>query len=431
MFPSYKKWMIRAGMVLLVSSFMISQPSLAAPIEEVGVEVTSSADAIPPAVEKRIAASISSIGNRVLKGKEENLFRLNEGQYNKVLADIINRVVVGYVVDDIRASYGTKTMLQVSLSPVGQMIREVETEIDYGNLSPEAAAYVKKDTEEVPILMNNLLTGLPVDSVGWAESVSESAGRDLLSQILPEFQANFEVTSGEKTKVRIFLIPQGEIVRTGKVEFHKTTIPRLLLLRAVNETEHAVRSLEGLPVNFVVRHDQELADALNEILQKDSFVTTYGIETQTLLLPGETTVLKIDALTDHWIIRTEAWMDAGRDGNRNTAIEGMLGHFVGKKDVVFGEARLYPGPMDWNVFAGWYHHFGKTLDFGYKYDFIENSNHVFTQIPFGERFSFRYDRDFQKQENEYGLSYKIHNYMTLEYVYNDEEGRWLRLIANL
>ncbi len=430
MFPSYKKWMLRAGLSLLVSSFM-TPAALAAPIEEVKVDVASTGDPMPEAVERRVAASISSIGNRLLKGKEENLFRLNEAQYNKVLADIINRVVVGYVVEDIRADYGEETHIRVELSPVGQMIREVETEIDYGNLSPEAAAYVKKDTAEVPILMNNLLTGLPVDSVGWAESVSESAGKDLLAQILPEFQANFEVHSGEKTKVRIFLIPQGQIVRTGKLTFHKTTIPRLLLLRAVNETEHAVRSLEGLPVNFVARHDLELAESLNEILKKDSFVTTYGIETKTTLIPGETTVLKVDALTDHWIIRTEAWMDAGRDGNRNTAIEGMLGHFVGKKDVVFGEARLYPGPMDWNVFAGWYHHFGQTMDVGYKYDFIEKSNHVFTQIPFGERFAFRYDRDFKKQENEYGLSYKIHNYMTLEYVYNDEEGRWLRLIANL
>ncbi len=431
MFPSYKKWMIRAGLALLVSSFMCPLSSMAAPIETVEVGITSKADPIPAAVEKRIAASISSIGHRVLKGKEENLFRLNESQYDKVLADIINRVVVGYVVEDIHVDYGVKTSLSVTLAPVGQMIREVETEIDYGNLSPEAAAYVKQDTAQVPILMSNLLTGLPVDSVGWAESVSESAGRDLLAQILPEFQANFEVHSGEKTKVRIFLIPQGNIVRTGKLAFHKTTIPRLLLLRAANETEHAVRSLEGLPVAFVARHDRELAESLNEILKKDSFVTTYGIETKTTLLPGETTVLKVDALTDHWIIRTEAWVDAGRDGNRNTAIEGMLGHFVGKKDVVFGEARLYTGPMDWNVFAGWYHHFGQTMDVGYKYDFIEKSNHVFSQIPFGERFAFRYDRDFKKQENEYGLSYKIHNYMTLEYVYNDEDGRWLRLIANL
>lgn len=77
--------------------------------------------------------------------------------------------------------------------------------------------------------MTELLTGLPVDSVGWAESVSQSAGRDLMKQILPEFDAKFEVHSGKETKVRIFLIPKGEIVRSSVLSFHKTTIPRILL----------------------------------------------------------------------------------------------------------------------------------------------------------------------------------------------------------
>ena len=215
----------------------------AAPIREVSVSVTG-AGGMPPAVEKRITASISAIGNRILVGKDESLFRSHESEYDKVLADIVNRVVVGYVVDDISAAYGEKTALHVSLTPVGQMIREVETEIDYGNLSPEAAALVKKDSAGVPLLMSQLLSGLPVDSVGWAESVSESAGRELLKEILPEFTANFEVTSGEKTKCGS---PSSRrtIVRTGKLTLHKTTIPRLLMLRAVNETEHALRSLEG------------------------------------------------------------------------------------------------------------------------------------------------------------------------------------------
>ncbi len=56
---------------------------------------------MPPAVEKRITASISAIGNRILVGKDESLFRSHESEYDKVLADIVNRVVVGYVVDDI------------------------------------------------------------------------------------------------------------------------------------------------------------------------------------------------------------------------------------------------------------------------------------------------------------------------------------------
>lgn len=426
---SWKRQMMRAGFFLLASCLWFT-PADAAPIQQVDVHIDAGAGDIPPQVEKRISASISSIGNRVLVGKEESLFRLNSASYDKVLADIINRVVVGYVVSDLQVDYGAHTTMTVTLSPVGAMIRNVETEINYGNLSADAAAIVKRDTAEVPVLMSNLLIGLPVDSVGWAESVSESAGKDLLAKILPEFTANFEVTSGETTKVRIFLIPKGPIVRTGEVTFRKTTIPRLFMLRAITETESAMKRLEGLPVDFVARHQSDLEASMNQILADDSFIRKYEIATDVQLIPGETTELKVDALTDHWIIRTEAWLDAGRDGDKNTAFEGMLGHFVGRNNVIFGEARIYPGPMDWNVYGGWYHHFG-GLDLGYKYDFVEDSNHVFATLPFGEKWAFRYDRDFKEKNNEYGLSYKLFNYMTLEYVYNDEDGKWLRLIANL
>lgn len=426
-----KKQMMRAGFLLLVSSFLLPFSAEAAPIEKVDVSLSAVGGDLPPAVEKRVISSISSIGNRVLVGKEESLFSLNSSAYNKVLADIINRVVIGYVVSDLTVSYGRDTALHVTLQPVGQIIRHVDTEIDYGGLTPEAARYVAADTADVPALMDNLLIGLPVDSVGWAESVSQSAGRDLLSQILPEFQANFEVESGENTKVKIYLIPQGKIVRSSRLTFEKTTIPRLLMLRAAEETETALSALRGLPVDFVTRHSGKISSDMNDILKKDSFIEKYGIATDTTLISGETAELRVNALTDHWVIRTEVWLDAGRDGDKNTAVEGMLGHYIGRHSTVFGEARFYPGPMDWNVYGGFSHQFGSFMDLGYKYDFVDNANHIFGNVPIGNKFSLRYERDFKKRENEFGFSYKIHNYITLEYVYNDEDGKWLRLIANL
>lgn len=426
-----KKQMMRAGFLLLVSSFLLPFSAKAAPIERVDVSLSAVGGDLPPAVEKRVISSIFSIGNRVLVGKEESLFSLNSSAYNKVLADIINRVVIGYVVSDLTVSYGRDTALHVTLQPVGQIIRHVDTEIDYGGLTPEAARYVAADTADVPALMDNLLIGLPVDSVGWAESVSQSAGRDLLSQILPEFQANFEVESGENTKVKIYLIPQGKIVRSSRLTFEKTTIPRLLMLRAAEETETALSALRGLPVDFVTRHSEKISSDMNDILKKDSFIQKYGIATDTTLVSGETAELRVNALTDHWVIRTEVWLDAGRDGDKNTAVEGMLGHYIGRHSTVFGEARFYPGPMDWNVYGGFSHQFGSFMDLGYKYDFVDNANHIFGNVPIGNKFSLRYDRDFKKRENEFGFSYKIHNYITLEYVYNDEDGKWLRLIANL
>ncbi len=432
MVPSlWTKKIMRAGFFLLACFTFASPDVMAAQIQNIDVSVSSVQGEIPDSVGKRIEASISAIGNRVFVGKDDSLFRLNKPQYDKVLADIVNRVVIGYIVSDLQVDYGSQTSISVRLQPVGEIIQTVQTEIDYGNLTPQAASYVQKDTAEIPTLMSELLTGLPVDSVGWAESVSESAGRNLIERILPEFDAKFEVQSGRETKVRIFLIPKGEIVRTGELSFRKTTIPRLLMFRAATHAEDAMKGLEGLPVNFVSRHAQEISGHMKEILLEDPFIKKYEIEIETELFVGERSILKVDALTDHWTIKTEAWLDAGRDGNKNYAFRGILGHYIGKRDVLFSEVRIYPGPMDWNLYGGIAHRFGNAFDAGYKYDFVEDSSHMFGVIPFGEKIAFRFDRDFSKKENEYGLSYKIHNYMTIEYVYNEEEGKWLRLIANL
>ena len=52
--------MTRAGLALLVSSFLLPAGAEAAPIREVSVSVTG-AGGMPPAVEKRITASISAM----------------------------------------------------------------------------------------------------------------------------------------------------------------------------------------------------------------------------------------------------------------------------------------------------------------------------------------------------------------------------------
>ncbi len=426
---SRKAWMALAFLLLDASS--IGTPVQAVPVETVSVSVTSVGDPIPASVAKRISAGVEAIGGRVLIGKEESIFKLRQAAYDKVLSDIVNRVVVGYVVSDLAVRYGKETQIDVALTPVGRMVQSTETIVDYGNLSPLARQLVEKDVAGLSEKMAALLVGLPVDSVGWAESVSQSAGRDVVAANLPEFEATFDVKSAEHTIVRVSLVPQGEIVRTARLTFRETTVPRVLLLRAVNGTEKRLRELEGLPVAFLRRHKKDIEDEMRQSLQSDSFIQRYGIEVRTELACGRETELKTDALTDRWLIRTEGWFDVGRDGNRNTMVDGILGHFLWPHDLLFGEARFYPGPVEWEIYGGYAHRFGKSYLFGYKYDFTNQAGHVFGSKKFGDRWELRFDRDLRKKVNEYGVSYRLHNYLALEYVYHTQDGKWLRLIANL
>ncbi len=59
----------------------------------------------------------------------------------------------------------------------------------------------------------------------------------------------------------------------------------------------------GLPVSFVARHSRDISNHMKEILLEDSFIKKYEIDVETNLSAGTDSVLKVDALTDHWIIK--------------------------------------------------------------------------------------------------------------------------------
>ena len=134
-FPAGKR--VRAIALLGISAFVLAsgEAADAAEIRSVRADVSCVGGEIPPSVSRRIRASIEAIGGRVLTGKEDRPFLLDPGVYDKVLADIVNRVVVGYIVSDIQVSYGEDTRIHVTLQPIGRIIQSVDTEIEYGNLA--------------------------------------------------------------------------------------------------------------------------------------------------------------------------------------------------------------------------------------------------------------------------------------------------------
>ena len=140
MFPSTQKKLkiaLCAGMlggVLLFPNVNVE----ASPIQEVTVDLVSTDEEMPASVKQRVEASIIAIGNRILVGKEKDLFLLNQSQYNVVLSDIVNRVVAGYIVSGLEMEYGTTTVMHIKLSPVGQTIKKVNTIIEYRNIMPLA-----------------------------------------------------------------------------------------------------------------------------------------------------------------------------------------------------------------------------------------------------------------------------------------------------
>lgn len=427
----WRRKAIFLGMAFCATFVLVPNETKAAEIQDVKVQIESGNHEMPLSVKKRIAQSIMSMGERIFSGKDDRLFLANQKQYDKVLSDIVNRVVIGYMVTDLHVDYGKQTMMHVTLQPVGESIQTVETVVDYGSLSKEATSYVKKDAMHVGHLMESLLVGLPIDSIGWAENVSQSAGKDLLAKVLPEFDTNFDVIPGKHTKVRIYLIPKGSIIRSSEIFFRRMDIPRLIMLKSVWQAEEMLKALEGLPVAFVNRHYDEISSDLEKTLQNNSIIQKYKISVHTELQGADKSILFIDATTQEWMIRTEGWFDINRKENKSYAFHGILGYSWNKNSRIFSELIWYPGPMKCNFFVGMNHRLGNGMYAGGKYDIANRHTHVFGQMKISDRMMIDYDRNITEAWNEFGLLYKLHNYMTVEYVYNNKDGNWFRLIANL
>lgn len=427
----WRRKAIFLGMAFCATFVVLPNETMAAEIQDVKVQIESGNHEMPLSVKKRITESITSVGERIFSGKDDRLFLANQKQYDKVLSDIVNRVVIGYMVTDLHVDYGKQTMMHVTLQPVGESIQTVETVVDYGSLSKEATSYVKKDAMHVGHLMESLLVGLPIDSIGWAENVSQSAGKDLLAKVLPEFDTNFDVIPGKHTKVRIYLIPKGSIIRSSEIFFRRMDIPRLIMLKSVWQAEEMLKALEGLPVAFVNRHYDEISSDLEKTLQNNSIIQKYKISVHTELQGADKSILFIDATTQEWMIRTEGWFDINRKENKSYAFHGILGYSWNKNSRIFSELIWYPGPMKWNFFVGMNHSLGNGMYAGGKYDIANRHIHVFGQMKISDRMMIDYDRNITEAWNEFGLLYKLHNYMTVEYVYNNKDGNWFRLIANL
>ena len=106
----------------------------AAPITHVQVQVSSVQEAVPPLVQKRIAASIQTVGNHVLLNQDSRAVDENKESYKRVMYDIVNRVLIGYTVDDIQIAGDSTADVTIKIRPWGQTIQSVQMDVDYGAL---------------------------------------------------------------------------------------------------------------------------------------------------------------------------------------------------------------------------------------------------------------------------------------------------------
>lgn len=397
-------------------------------IEKITVSITG--DQAPPArIMKRMSASVGTVGEQMLVGRTVDDVEGGKTSYERLIQEIFDRVLIGYSVERVRLVPGKATAIEIGIAPWGEVVRDVSLEVNYGNLSPELQELVAKDMGNLEEKVNEVLVGLPIDAVDWAGGVSKIVIREALVSALPEFNANFDIIPGPHTVMKLSLAPLGPTVQDVHIVLRSQTIPNVFLFAVRPTIEQSARSLVGLPVTFIERHRTYFTAKLEASAMQHSIATSYGLRIIPSVNPGVDTEITLNAETQRYKMSLEGYMDMGRPAE-NTSFRFHAGKIISKQDEAFLEVDFIPSNVSWDFTAGLGRTLSKETRAGIKYNLSDQYSTLWLQHDINRNLSVRLERVPTYRKNEFGIRYKMHEFLSAEYVVTKEE-QWLRIISHL
>jgi len=143
----------------------------AALVEIQSVTAVVQADAaLPMPVQQRMEKSVQAIGEQLLEGKSQEDVRQSQKQYEDIILQVFDKVLVGYTVGAVRLEPGVDTCVHVALIPWQDKINQVHTSVTVEGMSPELAQLLYQDVVGMEEIFANSLQGLPIAAVDWTSN---------------------------------------------------------------------------------------------------------------------------------------------------------------------------------------------------------------------------------------------------------------------
>ena len=387
---------------------------------------------LPLPVKQRMEKSVQAIGVQLLEGMKVEELKAQETHYAEIIQQVFDKVLIGYTVDRVHIYPGANTKVQVDLIPWQDKICQVKVHVQVEGMSPVLSDMLYQDVAGIDEIFKQSLQGLPIAAVDWTQGLLKQQVNAFLQQHAPEFKADFDVVVSENTQINLVLYPLLPVVRTVDLSMHSDTLLNAGLLLRRQAMQNRVNELIGLPVSFVERHQGELENYLANVLNEDSLSHSWDVHTKAAITPGQQLTVMSRSDSDTYRVRLEGWADMGNEwGNQeDTSIMARLhlGRMLSSRDEIFTRLDFYPQAVrcDWNLGYG-YHLPGGTGLAG-VYDLRHNNVGFELFQPLGGKWQLRYAYRSRDQENEYGLRYRLHDFLTVEYAMDRHNG-WLRFIG--
>lgn len=236
--------------------FFFSCGTAGAAINDDGLQVSViSSGPLPEMIKNRMQASVKVIAGQLLDGKNSDEIDVNKAHYEEVIKEVFDKILVGYTVSNTEITCTEESAaVRVSLLPWDDTIKNVSVEVKTDGVSDEIAALALSDIKDISSLFADNLCGLPIDAIDWSNGVLKHSLDDYMEKNLPEFRADFEMQTGDITKVAVTIYPRMPVIRNIDLMMRSSTVPNLYLLQERIFLENQTDMLLGVPVAFVDRH---------------------------------------------------------------------------------------------------------------------------------------------------------------------------------
>lgn len=416
-------------MFAAMTSVLPLQQAFSAPIEYVQVRVADTKGGTSQVLLERMSSSMQVVADQLFVDKDTEAVAAAKEDYEHLLMEIGDRVFTGYEVTDVVLDMGSAMDIMLYVRPWNSVIVKPVIDLQFSGVESQTAELLH---QRLPLLKEQLeeaIEGASVDAGDWAGGVLRKMVRNQVEQRLPEFKAAVDVVQEQGTTVvQVVIFPVGQTVSNIRYELRSEAIPNILLMQLKYKYAEECDKLRGLPVAYVEHHRQELEQLLMAKLLAEPEIRTNKLQPEVRLTPGSNLGVSIMINSDDYKIWFEGYGDIGRDKD-NLSGKAHLGKFISSKDEVFGEAEVILDDVQWRFGVGYAHYWGKS-SWSYMRRMPTGDNDYRLEYRLSPKWQLRAEHFSGDDRNEFGVRYRIHEFLSAEYVYGDEEF-YMRIIGNL
>lgn len=419
-----------AFFTVAVLFFGTAAAEAAGTVDEVLADVEAAAP-IPTIVRKRMEATVAAIGAQLLAGRRIADVEASRAQQETIIHEVFDKVLVGYSVERVSLAPGETARVGVRLAPWADVIHAVHVDVAVEGMPAPVEEMVRRDLADVGGVFGAGMSGLPVAASDWTNGVLKRSLQDYLDVHLPEFRADFDIVPGTETRVALTVYPRLPVVRTVDLSMRSDSIPNFTLLNHRNLMQDNANMLIGVPVAFVERHKTEFEERFAASLDAQPDFRALDLHTKVSLSPGSDMAVMSRSDTEKYLIRLEGWADISRkdeDGN-STMFRLHVGKRFSPRDEFFVQTDVVPQDVKWTWALGYTRHLADATRFIARYDFRGEKMIVGGEQEIGRKWMLRYEYRWTDQRGEGALRYRLHDFLSLEYVM-DREDKWFRVIGN-